>query len=863
LSGADSTSDDAARRIRHRQQTHALLHRSPLLLFAVAAVAGIIVDAAVGPTLQQAWGVSRVLALWVPAAIFAVVAALLKKSNRCVCLFLPMFPLAAAWHAVADANFEAASIRSILSQQPEPTVVIGVIDRPIALRRHPLADSPSRRDQSPWQSQFEFRLQQLRVGHAYEPIAGRLLAVSDGKLDQLLPGDQVEVFGNLRLFAAPTNPGEPDLRSVYRRRGLHGRIEAGGPDQIVRRRVSATNNINIHRVVASVAAGSRELLMRYTTEQNRGIALALVLGQREFVDQPTRDLLLVTGTAHLLSVSGLHLAIVVVLASWTGLLLGLPLPARVIWIITVCALYTAITGGRPPVMRASILVATFMISMWIGRQGQPINTLSLAALILLAVNPENVFSVGVQLSFLAVATLILCGRRSGSDSPAVQRALGREQRLHNLTEGALPKPLRYARWCGFYLGQAIWFSGCVTMISIPLVWYQFHVVSTVSVITNVVLAPCLFVSLAAGVATVVAGWCYEPLATMTGWVCDLGLSAMFGVIEFAAAIPGGHFWLPAPPAWWVAVFYLVLLVSLVWFGSPLAARLRRSWVIGWIGIAWWIATSPVPMDNCAVEATFVDVGHGTSVVLRFAEGDVWLYDCGRLGNDLGSSRDIDATLWSLGVTRLRGIFLSHADSDHYNALPGVLRRFGVAKILTPPGMLSKNEANLADARDAIKAQGIAVDEIAAGEQVHVAGAALHVLHPPAAGVRENDGALGSDNANSLVLVIGRGGVALILPGDLEPPGTALLVNQDRPPPGSVLMAPHHGSLTMDARSVLQWARPRETVVSGGRRARRPAVRKMLAITGSGVHVTAEVGAIRVRIDTDGRIDVRSWTESPW
>ncbi len=595
LLGARVHDREDPRSTERRKQTRTLLHRAPLLLFAFAAAAGVIVDAGVGPTMQAALGVSRVVAVWIPAALVTVLAALLSKSNRWVCLFLPMFPLAAAWHAVADAKFESASIRSILSQQPEPTVVIGWIDRPIVLRRHPLADSPSRRDQSPWQTQFELRLQQLRVGQGYELISGRLLAVSDGKLDQLLPGDRVEVFGSLREFAAPTNPGERDLRSVYRRRGLHGRIEIDGPDQIVRR--GAPVKRDVHRGVAAVAACSRDLLMRHTSEPNRAIALALVLGQREFVDQSTRDLLLVTGTAHLLSVSGMHLAIVVVLASWTGLLLGLPLPVRVIWIITVCVLYTAITGGRPPVMRASILVATFMISMWIGRQGQPINTLSLAALILLAINPENVFSVGVQLSFLAVATLILCSGRSSSDSLAVERSLQREQRLHQLTEGALPKPLRYARWCGFYLRQAIWFSGCVTMTSIPLVWYQFHVVSFVSVLTNVVLAPCLFISLAAGVATVVAGWLYEPLAAVTGWVCDLGLTAMLRVIEFAAAIPDGHFWLPAPPPWWVAVFYVVLVVSLVWFGNSLAARLRRTWMVAWLGIAWWIATSPLPMDR--------------------------------------------------------------------------------------------------------------------------------------------------------------------------------------------------------------------------------------------------------------------------
>ena len=108
----------------------------------------------------------------------------------------------------------------------------------------------------------------------------------------------------------------------------------------------------------------------------------------------------------------------------------------------------------------------------------------------------------------------------------------------------------------------------------------------------------------------------------------------------------------------------------------------------------------------------------------------------------------------------------------------------------------------------------------------------------------------------------------ILPRDVDlkthlTAGIELLINLDRPPPGGVLMAPHHGSVAMESKSVLQWARPLDTVVSGGQRAKRLEVEQMLAITGSGVHVTAKVGAIRVRIDRDGEIEVRSWLLSPW
>jgi competence protein ComEC len=134
---------------------------------------------------------------------------------------------------------------------------------------------------------------------------------------------------------------------------------------------------------------------------------------------------------------------------------------------------------------------------------------------------------------------------------------------------------------------------------------------------------------------------------------------------------------------------------------------------------------------------------------------------------------------------------------------------------------------------------------------------VKVLHPPAVRVP------GSDNANSLVLRLDHAGTVVLLPGDLEPPGTEVMTIQDRPPPGGVMMAPHHGSLAMDAEMILQWARPAETIVSGGRLARRPEVSAMLAQQGSQVHVTALSGAIRVRINRNGEIDIRSWLESPW
>jgi competence protein ComEC len=226
-----------------------------------------------------------------------------------------------------------------------------------------------------------------------------------------------------------------------------------------------------------------------------------------------------------------------------------------------------------------------------------------------------------------------------------------------------------------------------------------------------------------------------------------------------------------------------------------------------------------------------------------------------MGNALGTSRDIDTALWALGVTGLDGVFLSHADADHYNALPALLDRFRVDTLITPPGMLTGDDHALAGLRAAVKHHRIPVREVAAGS--FFGEPSMSVLHPPPGGIDA------SDNANSMVLRIDHGGKTLVLPGDLEPPGTVSLISVARPPPGGVLMAPHHGSLSMNADAVLAWARPAKTVVSGGIRAGRVEVREMLSATGSRVDVTATDGAIRVRIDDSGEIQVATWLNHPW
>ncbi len=789
-------------------------------------------------------------------------------------LILSLFALR---HHGVTSQYTEATVLHVLQDHPEPMIMTGIVDRPARMQRDPLdaakgwSNGGAARAAGKFQTILQVSIETLRIGYQPESFSGRALVRVDGDCASLLPGDHVKMLGQISLFSPPTNPGERDVREWAVRNDLQCTLQVDGLDDVTLIDDSGAGHGYTWwqrggRIVARLAGSARESILRQISPDQQGLALALVLGQRDLLDRTTAESLLVTGTAHLLSVSGLHLGILLVLARIIAGLLRMPLKTQWVFLAAVTLFYVAITGGRPPVLRAAILLATVILSTAMARPNHPINSLSLAAILLAWWMPTAVFSVGMQLSFLAVATLLTCGRPRARGQTLASQSVELENQFDELARQSLGRTQRWLRWCGSGLATAIWYSGCVSVITLPIVWNQFHVVSPISVLVNVVLSPLMVVALSGGVSTVLAGWTFAPLAIIPGWVCSRVLYVMRWVIDLAAAVPGGHAWLPSPSVFWVVMFYAVLLLIVAVRPSGHRRMSIAVWSIVWFTVAWWTATTPSPQAEGVYEATFVDVGHGTATILRPRRDEVWLYDCGWMGNFHQSSRKVDDVLWSMGVTKLRGIMLSHADADHFNALPGLAKRFSIGCIITPPGMLSGEGAMLTRTRSVIQEYGIPVYEVdrdgSLASRLHLDQTPawlkdVRVLHPPAVPLDA------SDNANSLVLQIDHGGRCLLLPGDLEPPGTAVLISTPRPRPGGVMMAPHHGSLRMDADAVLQWARPRESIVSGGKRAAKPAVTQMLAAAGGGVHVTAIEGAIRVRIDADGHVEIRSWLDDPW
>ncbi len=247
-----------------------------------------------------------------------------------------------------------------------------------------------------------------------------------------------------------------------------------------------------------------------------GILSALTLGYREELDQRVQQSFSASGAMHILAVSGLHTGIVWGLIVFLLTLGGLikPLYEQRLWqtiltILTLIALwaYAFVTGLSPSVMRSAWMVTIIEIGWLFHRKSVGINTLAAAAVMILLINPLALWSVSFQLSFAAVASLILVG--------------GWLQQ-HIVLRGKVLQ----------YLGGLLIMSFAAQIGTLPLTLHYFGQTSNYFALTNLVVVPAAFLLLLMGLAALALSWCVvgEWLAEGLQW-CTYALRMFVEWIE--------------------------------------------------------------------------------------------------------------------------------------------------------------------------------------------------------------------------------------------------------------------------------------------------------------------------------------------
>jgi competence protein ComEC len=671
---------------------------------------------------------------------------------------------------------------------------------------------------------------------ATEPARFRAGVYLSGAPPPLLPGQRVRVEARLKPLEGASNPGEKDLTPAKRRQGLvfsgsavAGRLEVLSEAPAWRRYVARTQE----GLTAAVGAVS-------PTKDAAALFLTLAAGQRASLDDELEEAFSRSGLAHVLSVSGLHVAALALmtLALLRGLLVRVgarfrgmdarrvaaPASVPFVWA------YVVFTGNQPPAVRSAVMATVVLLGLALWRRADGLNSLAAAAAVLVVWAPSSVVDLSLQLSFLAVLSLLLL-------TPALRAAV----------PVAPPDPAEERRWAR-WLGKAretvietLCASAAVTSASIPLVAGTFGRASLAGFISNIVCLPLcgLLTGFAAGGAAL---YTVSPLlATPLLWGGAWASQVLLVLTRFFAALPLSTVGLPA---FGVGATVLYAAGLLTWALGE--RRWRLGGVLAPVGMAVALL-APLVTPQAPLRITFLSVGQGDSVVLS-SRGHHALVDGGGVpnGTDTGA-RFVLPFLAHEGIERLDLAVLSHPHPDHALGLVSALQQVRTERLWlaagTTEGALSRQVV--------AAAAGARVEEVQAGHPSFTLGeATLEVLGPP----RDRE-LLEGVNDRSVVLLVRHGDVTVLLAGDVEEAGEAALAGHLGPV--TVLKAPHHGSRTSSTEGFLAAVRPRHVVFCVGRRNRygfpHPEVAERYRALGTECHRTDIQGAITV--ESDGR-DVR-------
>lgn len=377
----------------------------------------------------------------------------------------------------------------------------------------------------------------------------KVLASAFGPRD-LFYGDVIEASGKLY---PPFNFSKDTFsyKDHLARKGIHTllSVKAKAPVVILARRKGG----RVMQAAMWVKERCKDVFVRYLTANESAIAQAILLGDRYLVPKELKALFVSTGTMHILVISGMHIGVMAFLILFLFQALSIKRSVRIVLTILSLSFYALLTGAQPPVLRATLMACVFLCGMLLERQEDHVNSLALAGVVLLLVNPWNLFDAGFQLSFMSVFS-ILCFY------PPTYRLARHVLRLKVLT-----------RWADFFLQSLI--VSLVVWISIAgIIAYYFRLVTPVTVIANVLLVPLLAPMMISCAGLVISGIAAPVIAPAFAALTKITFNTMVAIVLWLSKVPFGSMRLPVF-CLWQAIGYSVAGILFFILIGRLAKRL--------------------------------------------------------------------------------------------------------------------------------------------------------------------------------------------------------------------------------------------------------------------------------------------------
>lgn len=713
------------------------------------------------------------------------------------------------------------------------------------------------------------------------PVTGRVRVTVLGQQDFRV-GDKVRVSGKIRFPRNEGDEDEFDYRAWLMRQGIAATIVAA-PSRNDSHPVTVIGHHDVFpdAVLQAVRERVRRLIDVTLAYPESAEMRALIIGDRSGIDERLREPFALTGMAHLLVISGLHLGLV---ASGVFLLVRLVIPAFPALMalgytnkiaagaaLAAVGAYAGIAGGHVSTIRALVMVFALALAILLDRSRELLASLALAALLICIAIPGSTADIGFQLSFASVGVILLGMRRFNSwwrwryanplSTPAERLSAGSA-----------------AKWVCGYVAVSFW-----AMIgTAPLTAFHFNQFSLVGMVANPIVVPIIgFGAVVCGLAAAACSFVYLPLASrilvLAGRCAACG--TMLARCFFTWPLAWVRMFTPTPLEMIIVYGFILLWLSAPVAGTEVLRAMHvrdpeQNWNNAdprrnghgkapsqvWRVVAACILLAAVVVDagwwsyqrflNSELRVTFLSVGEGDAAVVRFPGARVLLIDGG--GEFRGTfdpgERIVAPYLWAHKIMHVDYVALSHPDRDHFGGLTFIVRNFSPSEFWTSGA--EGEDSSYQELLDAVKASGAhrwICDS--AAHAMTIAGVSVRCLGP-LHGVAE-----AKRNNSSMVLRLAYGRAAFLFPGDVEVKGERELIAAAADVRATILKVPHHGSRTSSSLGFIQAVHPGIAVMSLGYLNRfhfpAPEVIQRYEDAGAEVLRTDDDGAISIVADTKG------------
>lgn len=582
-------------------------------------------------------------------------------------------------------------------------------------------------------------------------------------------GCRVRIRGKAEPFSCAAFPGGYDEKSYLETKRFSCKIF---PDEleILGRDGSARG------MAAAAKFRLQSVLESILPAEESGVMKAMLTGERDDISEATRELYTRAGVTHILCISGLHMSI---LALYIAFFLEkiCKRSARLSAGITIAASisFLLFTGPTPSAVRAVTMITVLMLGRICCRVHDRMNDIAIAALLILVLQPKNLWHAGFQLSFLTVTGLCIAGEHAKPGKTAWEKAR-----------------------------ESLRFSLYASLSSFPVVAYHFYGISFAGIFANMIVLPLSGFLLGAGILSAVLGLFCIPAGIFAAGSVYVILQVYQAVCFCLSSLPFGYIQTGRPSLLFILLYYALLLLIL------LRGRERGCWKkAAVLCAALWLAAFENALLRKENRVMFLDVGQGDAAVVSTYDGKAYLVDGGGIyGRERGENKGATVILpylKSLGIREVEAAFLSHPDIDHMTGILEVMDEMPVRAVL-----LSDYPFEEGEEIQTLKEMTTAVYAVKAGD---ISSDGRWECFYPLEGVAFGDG---DDNHGSLLLRYTYGGTNVLFTGDMGSADEQLLLESGAEIAADILKVSHHGSKYASGADFLEKAAPRLAVISCGR-----------------------------------------------